>query len=746
MAGDYDPSRDNAAANPGTALAIRSDPVGDTPVKNPSKMSHDEILARARDEARVNQAYWGPIERVAQSDLSFLAGHQWDAVDKAIRTRAGRVTLTINDLGQYNDQIIGDLRMNPTQIQVRAADWTSTQAKFVSVSGREYSASEVRGGLIREGEYRCNAPDHYKLAGQHAAETGLGWLRLYHEWDGERSFVQRIGVERIKNRWSVRKDAMATEPDTRDARNGFISTWAKLTDFRKSYPDASLAEIDMNDQGFWRREGYVRLTEYYWLEEHALQLLQLDNGVVIGDDQPEAYQAARVSGRVVNQRKAEVCVVNWALLTYHNVLGEIRREPGSIIPIVPVYGKRLEGDDDDLIYGTVRFAKEPKVMENYWLSSATERVSALPSAPWIVTVNQIKGYETEWANANQGMKAFLPFNVDEDAPNLVPTRPQAGSIPAGEMNLILAFGEKIQGAVGFHNAAVGKATNQQSGKALRALQSESDVGQYVYSDNLKSAVKLVGTIWNSWLAAIYDTERFITVRHENDEVDVIEINKLEEDGTLVNDLSEGRFDVHVDAGPAYSTLRQESAETMLELIKANPAQAPMYQDIMFENMDFPGHERVAKRARNAVPKQLLDPSELGPEEKNAPPTPPTPEQQAQIAEDQAKLATAEATIETANANKIKAKAIIAQAEASMVETLVNSPEHVASADAITAKAGEDQAAAKDKAAGKLPPEMEAMLKELIVNTLAEALAAGHQQEAPQNGGPAGQQPGGQVAG
>src|SRR5207253_472978 len=104
---------------------------------------------------------------------------------------------------------------------------------------------------------------------------------------------------------------------------------------------------------------------------------------------------------------------------------------------------------------------------------------------------------------------------------------------------------------------IGKVRNKQSGIAIERLQQQSDNGSFVFTDNLRMAITGVGRLFDQWIPEIYDSERFITVRHPNGEIDVIQINKVDDGGNLINDMSEGNFDSHAETGPAYSTLREE---------------------------------------------------------------------------------------------------------------------------------------------------------------------------------------------
>lgn len=731
---DYDPSRDQ---RPTTA----------------SKWG--AIMEEARDNSRRDNEAFRDSFRAEQDDQRFLAGHQWDPVALKEREDAGLVSLTLNDLGQFLDQVVGDMRMHPTAVKVIPADYGASRGKLVSDSGRTYTASEVRAGLIRQIEYINNAPAHYVLAGQAAAETGRGWLRLRSDYVNEETFAQDIIIERIKNRWAVLPDCMAQQPDYSDQNHCFIGSWMKLADYNKKFPGTAPGTIGADSNSWWgMREGYVRVAEYYWREQFATEMLQLDNGNIIRKTDERLWEYAINSGRVVNQRKVKQWRVKWCKMSWHDMLEEPVDIPGTTIPVVPVLGKVIEGDTDDFVYGLYRFCKDAKMMENYWLSSATQRVAQMPNAPFTGTVNNFKGLEGFWEQANKGTPAYLPFNVDPDQPAIRPERVQGAAIPAGEMQLILAFGDKVKAAVGFHDASIGNARNKQSGIAIQRLQEESDVGSFVFTDNLRMAISRIGKTMLEWIPVIYDTERFITIRHPNGETDTIEINKIGDDGRLINDLTEGKFDSHAETGPAYSTMRQEAATSGMELTKAfaqvgEGGAVHAIADIVVESMDFPGADRMAKRLRKMVPPGLLDEMEMTEEEREAAsqPKPPSPEEiaaqrefEAKMRESDASIAKSNAMLDTADATRAKAKAETAAATADLAATLVGPADPAqAEADATAAKAAE-KAEAKAPAADKkpeLPPEMQGLLREFVLTAMAEVLADMQQ---PNEALPAPQQP------
>jgi hypothetical protein len=73
--------------------------------------------------------------------------------------------------------------------------------------------------------------------------------------------------------------------------------------------------------------------------------------------------------------------------------------------------------------------------------------------------------------------------------------------------------------------------------------------------------------------------------------------------TKVFDLTAGKYDVMVTAGPGFNTRREEAATQMMEFIRVFPQAAPLIGDLLAKNLDWPGAEQVAERLRAMVPPQ-----------------------------------------------------------------------------------------------------------------------------------------------
>jgi septal ring factor EnvC (AmiA/AmiB activator) len=79
----------------------------------------------------------------------------------------------------------------------------------------------------------------------------------------------------------------------------------------------------------------------------------------------------------------------------------------------------------------------------------------------------------------------------------------------------------------------------------------------------------------------------------------------------VYELARGKYDLVVDTGPSFTSRREETVQFLTEVIRANPATAPLLMDVMARNMDFPESEKVAARFQAMLPPpvQALERSE-----------------------------------------------------------------------------------------------------------------------------------------
>jgi hypothetical protein len=75
---------------------------------------------------------------------------------------------------------------------------------------------------------------------------------------------------------------------------------------------------------------------------------------------------------------------------------------------------------------------------------------------------------------------------------------------------------------------------------------------------------------------------------------------------ILNDVTVGQYDVVMDTGPGYNTKRQESVDSMIQMLQVDPALMQQAGDLIFRNMDFPGADIIADRLAAANPLAQID--------------------------------------------------------------------------------------------------------------------------------------------
>lgn len=531
----------------------------------------------------------------ALDDMRFLDGDQWPAEIRQTREEKGRPCLTINRLPGFVDQVTGDQRQNKPSIKVRPVD---------SVS--DPKTAELYTGLIRNIENASDASIAYDTAAECAASCGRGFFRIITEYTDD-CFDQVISIKRILNPFSVVWDQSAQEYDLSDAAWISVSEWISKKEYETKWPDAAVSSFDSADDYAvdWSSGEMVRVSEIFRKKRVKKTIYLLNDGRVVDavpDDLPPWIEVER-------QREAETHEIEWIKVSGAEVLEGPIKWPGKYIPIVPVWGKEIVVDGKRITRGVIRYAKEPQQMYNYWRSMATEGVAQTPKNPYIVTPKQIAGYEPIWDKANESNRPYLPFNPDPQLPNGgKPYKEQPATVQTGMIQEMSVAADDMKATTGIYDASLGNRSNESSGRAIIARQREGDTATFAYSDNMIRSISYGGKILVDLIPKTYDASRIVRVIGVDGTEKFEKVNwpSRSSDGKIVylNDLSLGRFDVAVTAGPSYATQRIEAADSMIQFIKALPAAAAVIPDLIAKNMDWPGADEIEERFKLLLPPQV----------------------------------------------------------------------------------------------------------------------------------------------
>ena len=541
----------------------------------------------------------------ALDDVRFAAGDQWPVDVQNSRVLEARPCLTINKVDAYIRQICNQQRQQRPRIKVHGMN-NDSDAKV----------AEIITGITRHIENQSDADQAYDHAFEYCVKMGWGYWRVTTDYVRDDSFDQEIYIKRIENPFSVYFDPNSVEPDGSDSEKCLVTTVVSKAVFRKMYPDAE------DTQGFssrgtgdteseWVTKEDIRIAEYFYTEREKAMIIQLSDGTTgYSDEMPSKEALAEAGITVIDKRDTWRKKIKWCKLTAMQILEE-GEWAGKFIPIVPVYGQEVRVDDKHKKFGLVRMAKDPQRMYNYWSTALTETVALAPKAKWLLAEGQDEGHENEWAMANIKAMPVLRYKQTDIEGRIAPapTRLQPEPPPAGVMTALQGMNQDLQAVVGIFDPAQ-LPQGMQSGKSLQGQQTQADMTNFHYYDNLTRSIRHTGRIILDLIPKIYDRQRVMRIIGDDGKPEMVTINEQGQDeqgvSKVLNDVTVGEYDVVMETGPGYNSKRQEAVDSMMSLLGADPTLMQTAGDLIFRNMDFPGAEVIADRLAAANPMAQID--------------------------------------------------------------------------------------------------------------------------------------------
>lgn len=571
------------------------------------KTKNEEILKVARERYTLVEETEREIRIKALEDLQALSGDQWPAAILAARKLENRPSLVINKLPQFARQIKNDQKQNMPSVKVHPTN-----------NKGNVETAKVLQGIIRHIEYISNSNAVYGNAFDSAVDSGRGYFRITKKYADPSSFNQELRLEKIDNPFTVYMDPFSSELDGSDMEYCQIIEKISPEAFKKAWPKAEMSKMEnwtsVGEGDVWITKDYVRVADYYWKEYTPEKLFLLSNGESVFESDIEEYitsiiQSGQPVPEVLDERDSQKCTVKWVQHNGHEILDSTTWD-GECIPVIPVYGVRYNINGNVIIEGAIRHAIDSQRMYNYMASTEAEAIALAPKAPYVIAEGQMEGYETQWAQANRVTQSYLPYKPTSIAGVAVPP-PQRQAFEAATQAITQAralASEDIKATTGIYDASLGAKSNETSGVAIRGRQQQAQTSNFHFADNLGMSIRRAGQILIDSIPRVYDMPQAIRIVSDENEQEVIEINKLfNHKGKEVNyDLSIGEYDVTVDTGPSYQTKRQEAAQFMLDFAKMNPSQSAMISDLILKNMDVPGAADMAERLKKLLPPNLID--------------------------------------------------------------------------------------------------------------------------------------------
>lgn len=527
---------------------------------------------------------------------------QWADTDSVLRN--GRPTLTLDRTNQFISQVVNDSRQSNPGIQVVGVD-----------DKADPKVAESLGGIIRHIEYRSRAPHAYDMGIELSARTGRGWLRVIPEVVDVATNEQEIRILRVTDPTSCGLDPNSQEADGSDAMYGYAETRMTTKAFEAAYPKSK--PVPMGDAG-WNTNGLITLAEYFEIvetSENRIMAMTPDGRTDIYTEDDYWRLAAQLGTKppILNTVKGKRRAVKWFKMSGAEIL-EQTDFPSQYLPIIPINGYELWVDGKRYVCGLTRRLMDGQRLHNYQMSAMAEFLSSQPKAPFLVPFEAIEDFEADWKRLNKGNPAYLPYSAldEQGRPLPAPSRSAPPPMPGAYAQMAQFAVQEMEASVGMYKANLGQQSNETSGRAIRARQMEGDTATFHFIDNLGRGIEQLGRVIVDMIPRVYDTARIkqiLGVDGSRDKVLVDpnqpQASKMDAKGKVVSiNPNVGKYDVRVKAGPSYTTMREEAAQQLSDMIQAQPQLAPVLGPMWASLRDMPEADKIKRLLLAMAPPQV----------------------------------------------------------------------------------------------------------------------------------------------
>ena len=514
-------------------------------------------------------------------DIKFVNGDQWP--EEILAARGDRPHLVINEARKYADNVVNGARTNPPSMRAIPVGY-----------GSSTELAETRNVILAHIQQVSGAPEVFLTALDNAVCGGYGYFRIRSKYLDDEAMEQDLVLEKIPDSLSVVYDQNAKQLDYSDSRWCWIVNDMPEEVFKAEWPEASTIDwerpntLGTKSMFFNFSEKKVKVAEYYFRWPVKKTITMFSDGSVYDTNTDYFKDNIKIHLEVQGIKPAKTRVIDsydiyWCIMNGVEILEPPKKEPTPDIPVIPVIGREKWINGKRVLSSLVRDSKDPARMLNYWVSNATEQVALQSEAPYITTAEAIAGYEDEWLE--DGPQKFKRYNTGEEKP----TRDMPAQLSSGLAAMIEMSKAQIPDVIGITPDKLGQPTNARSQSAIAERTQNSDVGPYVFIDHLLKAVSRAGDVLNRRIPIFYDTHRILTIMGQDGKPKTAEINSYDPaSGQISNNTSEGRFRIMVEAGPALSTLRKQSADNMMQALQWAPQFADVIIPLIAHAASWPG--------------------------------------------------------------------------------------------------------------------------------------------------------------
>ena len=579
-----------------------------TPEEEQAKASYQwDRYVRARDHGHEEYIY------MAKRCDDYYRGEQWHEEDIAALEAEGRPALTINTVLPTINTILGEQSSRRADI------------KFKPRRGGDQGVADVLTKVFMQ----IADNNHLDWVEQQVFSDGLimdgrGYFDVRMDFSDHVEGEVRITA---KDPLDILIDPDAKDADPKTWNEVFESKWMTLDEIQESYGEKKAEELrfiaengnhfgrdsvefeeqrfgDLNPEDDLFGSSIAPDEEQYGnirslrVIERQYKIMARVNCFVDPDtgdsrEAPDAWNDRKIKKfakeyglTVVSKMKRKV---RWCV-TCDKVVLHDDWSPYNDFTIVPFFAYFRRGRP----FGVVRNLLSPQEQLNKIASQELHIVNTTANSGWMVESGSLVGMTADDLEEHGAETGLVLEYARGTTP---PQKIQPNTIPTGLDRIAQKAAMNIKAISGINDSMLGSDSPEVSGVAIQAKQNRGAVMIQVPLDNLKKARQYLAEKVLNLIQTFYSEERLIQVTDESDPLkprEELVINQLTPEGTVINDLTVGEYDVVIASAPARDSFDEVQFAEALGLRQAGVA---IPDDAIIEYSHLTKKGELAKRIR-----------------------------------------------------------------------------------------------------------------------------------------------------
>lgn len=536
--------------------------------KKPEKTGNDrEAFTNLRRYQRARDAGHTDYVKDSVKFENFYAGDQWSKNDLAKLEEQGRPAVTINKVLTTVNTMSGEQRSRRVDLQFKATkDATEESAHAVTklsmavwdANNGDWLESEMYDdGLIRERGYLdlrmdfdTNVLGEISIMKDDSTEIVLSPdARSYDPKDWPEVFKTRwMSLDDIEEEFGLEKRKEIKNHGYSGDHHGVDHYRFERNTFGSAYDSTTVADLsddelsDVKEVRVIERQHYRLAKIFCFVNPTTGEMRELPPGT----KEEEAKALAERYGVLVHRKtkkRLRVTISVDSVLLYDD--WSIYRT----ITIVPFFPYFRPGRP----FGPIRNLVSPQEVYNKTRSQELHIVNTTANSGWVVEKGALSNMDADEL-ASYGSKTGLV--IETNPGKRPPEKIKPNQIPTGLDRISSKTSFDIKEVSGVNDAMLGFESAEVSGVALEKKDARGQVQLNVINDNLRRTRQILGRKILELIKDFYTEERIIQLTDESkpdEEQQEMVINQQQPDGTVVNDVTKGDFDVVVSTMPARDT-------------------------------------------------------------------------------------------------------------------------------------------------------------------------------------------------